>query len=102
VADLAHINLRTSANRIETGSVRSLVVDTLHGSAAPLPIRLQVNVRLSADVLADGTVGGVIVNHIANAYPNWEVNCRISIDRILGDSSLLGVIVGEDAEATSP
>ena len=46
VADLAHINLRTSANRIETGSARSLVVDTLHGSAAPLTTRLQVNVRL--------------------------------------------------------
>ena len=101
VDDLAHINLRTSADRIESGSVRSLVVDTLHGSAAPLPIRLQVKARLSANILVNGCVGGVIVNRIANAYPNWEVNCRISIDRILGSSSLLGVIVGGDAEAAS-
>lgn len=92
-ADLAQINISTSAKGVKDGSVRGLVVGTLHGSTAALPIRLQVNISISTKVVKEGTIGGAIVKRIADPYANWEVNCSISIERMLGGSSLLGIVV---------
>jgi hypothetical protein len=100
-ADLAQINISTSVKGIKDGSVRGLVIGTLQGSAAALPIRLQVNISLSAKEMEEGTIGGVIVNRIADRYANWEVNCSISIGRMLGNNSFLGVVVREHPDATT-
>jgi hypothetical protein len=101
-ADLAQVNLRTSAGRVTgDGKLLSLVVGTLHGSTNPLPIQLQVNIQFSAGTVENGTAGGIVVHHIANDYPNWEVNCLISVGGVLEHSSLLGVVVGEDSEGSS-
>jgi hypothetical protein len=95
--DLARINLSTTAKEVKGGSVRGLAIGTLQGSNTALPIRLRVNISISVNVVKEGTIGGIVVNRIEGPHPSWEANCSITIKSMTGNSTLLGVIAGENA-----
>lgn len=75
---------------------------TLHGSSAPLPIKLRTDVKVAAEVVSDGTVAGVTVACLAGTYPAWEIDCAISVSQMAGRSSLDGVVIGGETDHVPP
>ncbi len=94
---LARLTANQTVREVIGGTVEGIAIETLAGASEYLPIRMALECNLSVEEVSTGLVGGISIQHLTGKYPNWEVECNITVRKLTG--MLEGVVIqNHDAE----
>jgi hypothetical protein len=94
-SERARIAANQVADKVVGGRIGCVDIKTLNGTSSYLPIMLELDCDLVANSVEGGRVEGVRIHRLTDRHPNWEVHCKMVVQKLEGQFE--GVII-EDHE----